>query len=62
MVEVPRLVHDLGWITLRPEFGVPAMTIGLSLQTSERAVSWQDIELLEICRVVLLPHSIRTTE
>jgi len=27
------LVHDLSWITLRPEFGIPAMIIGLSLQS-----------------------------
>lgn len=26
------LVHDLSWITLRPEFGIPAMLVGLSIQ------------------------------
>jgi len=33
LITLALLVHDLAWITMRPEFGIPAMTLGFILQT-----------------------------
>lgn len=41
IVTLALLVHDFSWITLRPEIGIPAMTIGLFGGTYLTVSSWR---------------------
>lgn len=54
MVTVTLLVHDLSWITLHPEFGIPAMILGVTIQSYLTLASFRAHSSELCCQASLL--------